>query len=116
MEGTGMRGPLSTRARARTSHMPEMNGSLWRPRAMTEPGLAAARYAPRARRKASPDTGSHSRKAWGGRNGGAAGTENLGAASGGHVVMFHRDSDEFAGRASAYLLEGLRQGGAAIVI
>jgi hypothetical protein len=30
--------------------------------------------------------------------------------------MFHRDGDEFAGRASAYLLEALRQGGAAIVI
>jgi MEDS: MEthanogen/methylotroph, DcmR Sensory domain len=111
-----MRGPLSTRAWARTSHMPAMNGSLWRPRAMTEPRLAAARYAPRARRKASPDTGSHSRKAWGGRNAGAAATENLGAGSGGHVVMFHRDGDEFAGRASAYLLEALRQGGAAIVI
>jgi KaiC/GvpD/RAD55 family RecA-like ATPase len=30
--------------------------------------------------------------------------------------MFHRDGDEFAGRASAYLLEALRAGGAAIVI
>jgi hypothetical protein len=30
--------------------------------------------------------------------------------------MFHRDGEEFAGRASAYLLEALREGGAAIVI
>jgi hypothetical protein len=112
-----MRGPLSTRARARTSHIPAMNDSLWRPRAMTEPGLAAARYATRARRKSgTPDTGGHSRTSWGGPNAGAAGTENPSAGSGGHVVMFHRDGDEFAGRASAYLLEALREGGAAIVI
>ena len=115
-----MRGRLSTRTRARTSHMPAMNDSLWRPRAMTEPGLAAGRYATRAQRKAGPPgTGSHSRTSGGGRNAGeagAAGTENLGTGSGGHVVMFHRDGDEFAGRASAYLLRALCEGGAAIVI
>ena len=115
-----MRGPLPTRARARTSHMPTMSGSLWRPRAMTEPGLAAARYATRARRNTgSPDTGSHSRTSADGRYAAepwAAGTGNLGAGSDGHVVMFHRDGGEFAARASAYLLEALREGGAAIVI
>jgi DcmR-like sensory protein len=115
-----MRGPLSTRALARTGHMPRMNDSLWRPRVMTEPGLAAARHATGARRKAgSPDTGSPSRASGGGRNAGAAaaaGTGDLGAGPGDHVVMFHRDGDEFAGRASAYLLGALREGGAAIVI
>jgi MEDS: MEthanogen/methylotroph, DcmR Sensory domain len=40
----------------------------------------------------------------------------LPAGSGGHSVMFHRDGDEFAGRVSAYLLEALRDGGAALVI
>ena len=115
-----MRGPLSTRAQARTSHMPRTNDSLWRPRVMTEPGLAAARHATGARRTAgSPDTGSHSRASAGPRNAGAAAatrTWDLGVGSGGHVVMFHRDGDEFAGRASAYLLGALREGGAAIVI
>ncbi|MBO0816972.1 MAG: MEDS domain-containing protein, partial [Actinobacteria bacterium] len=40
----------------------------------------------------------------------------LGAGSDGHAVMFHRDDAELAGRVGAYLLEALRQGGAAIVI
>jgi MEDS: MEthanogen/methylotroph, DcmR Sensory domain len=42
--------------------------------------------------------------------------ENLGGGSDGHAVLFHRDGDELAGRASAYLLEAMRDGGAAIVI
>ena len=115
-----MRGPLSTRTWARASHMPVLNDSLRRPRAMTEPGLAAARYLARVRRKAgSPGTGNHYRASGGGPNAGAAGaagTQNLRAGSGGHVVMFHRDGDEFAGLVSAYLLGALREGGAAIVI
>jgi hypothetical protein len=42
-------------------------------------------------------------------------TENL-AGSGGHVVLFHRDGDELAGRVSGYLLGAVRDGGAAIVM
>ena len=40
----------------------------------------------------------------------------LSTGSGGHFVMFHRDGDEFAGRVSAYLLQAVHEGGAAIVI
>ena len=46
----------------------------------------------------------------------ATGTENPAVGSGGHAVLFHRDGDELAGRASGYLLEAIREGGAAIVI
>lgn len=114
-----MRGPLPTRIWARATCMPTMSGSLWRPRAMTEPGLAATRHVTRARTRArSPVTGRYpgcgdSRDT---AETVAAGTENLGAGSGGHAVIFHRDGDEFAGRVTAYLLEALREGGAAIVI
>jgi hypothetical protein len=39
-----------------------------------------------------------------------------GLLSGGHAVLFHRDDGELAGRVSAYLLEAIHAGGAAIVI
>src|SRR5215468_9295583 len=45
-----------------------------------------------------------------------SGAGNLRAGSAGHAVVFYRDAEEFAGRVSAYLLEALREGGAAVVI
>src|SRR5262249_42705945 len=45
-----------------------------------------------------------------------SGAGNLRAGSAGHAVVFYRDAEEFAGRVSAYLLEALRGGGAAVVI
>ncbi len=45
-----------------------------------------------------------------------AGTPNLNGGPGRHVVLFYREAGELAGQVSAYLLEAIRAGGAALVI
>jgi MEDS: MEthanogen/methylotroph, DcmR Sensory domain len=46
----------------------------------------------------------------------AAGTPNLRGGPGRHAVLFYRETGELAGQVSAYLLEAIRAGGAAIAI
>jgi hypothetical protein len=114
-----MRGPESKGTRA--DLMSATSEILWRPRAMTEPGLAAARHAARPGSQGAspvaaryPGTSRHHRP-----HDGAvvpAGTPNLSRGSAGHAVLFYRAGGELAGQVSAYLFEALREGGIAIVI